>query len=123
MRQGVKDMETKELMVNGNKYLFVNESRSTSNGFCHISTLFRNGYEIASHRCNYLNRTWEVYRYQTSMKCCVGDLLENVINKDLENFKTVNMYKKMTEARTKEFKDTLKYNKLFNEYTELKDLL
>ena len=51
-------------------FTFVNETEGTRNGFRHISHLFNDltGAEIASGKVNYLNRTWESYRYQTSMR-------------------------------------------------------
>jgi len=58
-------MELKNL----NGFTFVNETQGTRDGFCHISRLMNaNGYEVAKGRVNYLNRTWESYRYQTSMR-------------------------------------------------------
>lgn len=53
-----------------NGFTFVNETEGTRNGFRHISHLFNDfsGAEIASGKVNYLNRTWESYRYQTSMR-------------------------------------------------------
>lgn len=60
-----------------NGFTFVNETEGTRNGFRHISHLFNDlsGAEIASGKVNYLNRTWESYRYQTSMSKAVGEAI------------------------------------------------
>lgn len=35
--------------------------------FYHTASVKRNGKQVASHRCQYFNRTWEAYSYQTAM--------------------------------------------------------
>lgn len=116
-------MEIKKIEMNGNVYEFVNETKDTRHGFAHVSTLLINNYEAMKHRCNYLNRTWERYRYQTSMKGCMCDLIEELIERLKEQFMTVNMYGKMTDKRRKEFENVLKSNELYNEYVAVKNEL
>lgn len=57
----------------------------TRNGFKHTATLLRNGRDIDSAKCNYLNRTWESFEYQTVMQ----ELLDKT--------------NELTEAEKKEF--------------------
>lgn len=48
------------------KYSVVCESSDTRNGFKHTATLLTNGRDTGeSVKCNYLNRTWESYEYQS----------------------------------------------------------
>lgn len=76
--KGVFKMELKKVITkNGKEYIIVNEFINTRNGFAHKSTLTKNGYEIESHRVNYLNRTWECYRYETSMRGLINKIMES----------------------------------------------
>ena len=69
-------MTIRKININGNEYEFINESRSTRNGFAHDTTLFIDGRKHGEASCHYLNRTWESYRYQTVMKRCIGNIIE-----------------------------------------------
>ena len=41
------------------------ETKNTRNGFCHRAVLLCNGCEREKAKCNYLNRTWESFPYET----------------------------------------------------------
>ncbi len=120
-------METKKITVNGKDYMFVNESGNTRNGFYHKSTLFVTNpygdnslsYEKGSNKVNYLNRTWECYRYQTAMKGLVRKLIDNRTEKSLHDFKIEKGYSKMTDKRRAEFEKAIEKDNLLLEYTEL----
>lgn len=58
---------------------FQNRFNSTRSGFSHTSILYHNGERLASAKCHYLNRTWESYEYQTSMKDAVDNAIENAV--------------------------------------------
>lgn len=48
------------------KYSVVCGSSATRNGFKHTATLLTNGRDTGETvKCNYLNRTWESYEYQS----------------------------------------------------------
>lgn len=116
-------METKKVVVNEKEYLFVNESGSTRNGFYHRSVLLRNGNEIMTNKVNYLNRTWECYRYQTAMRGCVSQLKANRAEKLKNEYKTVNMISRMTAKRQAEFETILNNDSLYKEYEEIEKAL
>ena len=59
------------------KYSFVNRSKSTRHGFKHVSELFNEGAFECMAVCHYLNRTWESYPFQTSMKECFRQLIDS----------------------------------------------
>lgn len=59
---------------------FKNEYKSSRSGFSHRSLLLDdNGNVMGEAKCNYLNRTWEVYPFQTSMRQAVYNAIENEI--------------------------------------------
>jgi hypothetical protein len=58
---------------------FKNEWKKTRSGFAHITKLFNEGTLLAEVRCSYLNRTWESYQFQSSMKQAVHVAIENEI--------------------------------------------
>lgn len=89
-------METKVLKKG---YEFVNENGGNRVGFYHKSTLLKNGYEIAVAKVQYYNRTWECYTYQTSMKKCISNLLEEKKERFINNYKYNNNIKRLTQSR------------------------
>lgn len=97
-------METMiEFKVGDDKYTFVNRTESTSQGFAHVSQMFKNGSYKGHARIHYLNRTWESYQYQSVMRRNVSRLMDNRALDLLEEFKTRNNYSRMTEKRRKEY--------------------
>jgi hypothetical protein len=58
---------------------FKNTYNSSRSGFSHTSELY-NGNLIATAKCNYINRTWEVYPFQSSMRQAVAKAIDNEIN-------------------------------------------
>lgn len=45
------------------EYTIICESLSRRGGFKHVATLLRNGEEIDTTKCLYVNRTWERFTY------------------------------------------------------------
>jgi hypothetical protein len=100
-------------------YCIVNESKDTRHGFKHVSTLIFYDSAIATESCYYLNRTWECYRYQTSMKAVVNKYLQEIKDNIIYYYKQDNNIKRLT----KKHKEAIE--KLFNEdnrITELKEI-
>lgn len=67
-------METKKI---NDRFSFVNESKGNRSGFYHRSVLLQNGIQIWEEKCQYYNRTWESYQFQSSMRSCVYSAIEN----------------------------------------------
>lgn len=62
---------------------FKNTYNSSRSGFSHTSELYDdNGNLIATAKCNYINRTWEVYPFQSSKRQAVAKAIDNEINKE-----------------------------------------
>ena len=95
-------MEIRKITVNGNEYEFVNNSRSTRSGFAHDTTLFKGNYSIGKASCHYLNRTWECYRYQTVMRCCISNLINGKYEDFIADYKAERNIKRMTAEKRAE---------------------
>lgn len=64
---------------------FTNEYKSTRSSFSHTSKLWSsNGELLAVAVCRYINRTWESYAFQSSMKSAVNQAIENEFQKQKE---------------------------------------
>lgn len=104
-------------------YQFVNECGSTRNGFYHRSTLFQNGREVTSAKVNYLNRTWECYTYQTSMKRAISNYIEEkqqyFINRCKEEKGIKRLVKAEREIILKHFEQLKEIKELRAVYKEL----
>lgn len=88
----------------------VNEYKSTRNGFNHVSKLYRNNALVCKATCHYINRTWEVYSFQTSMKKVVSMAIE----KEIAEQKRFQGIKRLTQAKRQ---DIINYSSWINELT------
>jgi capsid portal protein len=117
-------MTIRKITVNNNEYEFINNSRSTRNGFAHDTTLFKNGVEIGTATCHYLNRTWESYTYQTVMQRCINNIDTNRYDRFIDNYKAENNIKRMTAEKRmtadKEFYSRADIVELLEVYEQLK---
>lgn len=113
-------MEIRKVNLNGNLYEFINEYKSTRNGFKHVTHLFKNGREISSNTSHYINRSWEAYTYQSSMKSCVWKLLEEHKKDFIRIYKKMNNIKRLSGNKKEECMELLKQDL---EYIELSKLL
>lgn len=106
---------------NGNEYEFICEWSKTRNGFKHECRLFVNGNFETSATCQYLNRTWEKYDYQSVMFSAVSNLYHEREDFLKYVFKSDNGYEKMTKKRNEEFMKVLEADELLAELNEVKD--
>lgn len=84
-------MEIKtKITSNGAKWQLVCEGWSTSRAWGHKVTPIRNGYDYEPHSVRYLNRTWEMYTFQTCMSGAIETIYESEQNKFIENYKEKN---------------------------------
>jgi hypothetical protein len=112
-------MEIKKFDIDNKHVEFVNQSADTRHGFKHMTTMFINGCQRAEHTVHYLNRTWECYRYQTCMRGCVRNELENRIENLKSEFKIKNDYKVLNAKRREEFEEYIKDDNEIKFYNEL----
>jgi hypothetical protein len=83
---------------------FKNEWKKTRSGFAHITKLFNKGNLLVEVKCNYLNRTWESYRFQSSMKQAVHVAIENEISVEKTERGIKRLTKKLREEIVNESK-------------------
>ena len=81
---------------------FNNTAKSTRNGFYHKTKLYIDSEFILECKCNYLNRTWESYSYQSVMKQALHEAIESEIlrEKNLKGIKRLT--KQLRETIVKE---------------------
>lgn len=91
--------EIKKVTVDGTEFTFRNSFKSTRSGFSHTSEIQEGWNIIAEAKCNYLNRTWESYSFQTSMKCAVENAIAQREYDLIENFKTLNGIARTSKAQ------------------------
>lgn len=88
------------------KLSFIDRSNSTRTGFSHQSELIADGSVVHSAKVHYLNRTWEVYRFQTSRKACVSNYIESITNTAAARYKRENNLRKIPKGWKDNFKAT-----------------
>ena len=72
---------------------FINTAKSNRNGFYHKTELYIDSEFILECKCNYLNRTWESYPYQSVMK----EALYNAIESEILREKKLKGIKRLTK--------------------------
>lgn len=100
----------------GNVWKFVNESWSNSRGWGHETTVIYNNYSYDKHHVKYLNRTWEMYQYQTCMSGAINVIYNDELNRFIDNYKYENDIDRFKKGQKEEV------IKLFNESILGKDL-
>lgn len=71
----------------GNVWRLVNESWSNSTGWGHRTTVIRGGFSYEPHKVKYLNRTWEMYPFQTCMSGAISTVYDEELRIYIENYK------------------------------------
>lgn len=65
------------------------EWKKTRNGFKHTASLMRNGRNIEEVKCNYLNRTWERYTYESVLQKLLGKTKQLLTPREIAQFEAV----------------------------------
>ena len=86
-------------LENGVNYEFIGSSRSTRGGFAHDCTMFINDYGARRATCQYINRTWENYNFQSVFITAICEELTAAREAIKRDFMRENNYKKLTAAR------------------------
>ena len=92
--------------INGHEYMIHSRVASSRTGFAHVSTLVRDGGEIATKRVNYYNRTWESYQYQTSMRLVVEAAMKQELDSLIEHYKRESGLRRLSAAKKEELSNS-----------------
>lgn len=117
-------MKKLTLKIGNDEFTFVNESENTRYGFRHICVMFINDYHRTTIYHSYYNRTWERYTYQTVMLEAIQEVMDEIYENELQDYKEHNGIKRLTAAKRKAFEDGLdnkRYKRLQEAYTEIKN--
>lgn len=92
-------MNTREFKIGKDKFTLINQSFSNSRNWGHISTLLVNGTEVKTAKLFYLNRTWESYQYQSSMKEAIHLFIEDKRSEFIDSFKESQGIKRLSKDK------------------------
>ena len=81
---------------------FINTAKSTRGGFYHKTELYIDSEFILECKCNYLNRTWESYSYQSVMKQALHEAIESEILREKKLKGIKRLTKQLRETIVKE---------------------
>ena len=107
--------------INGSEYTFINTSRGNRSGFVHETELYKGALYLGKNKCQYINRTWERYEYQSVMRGLVYSLVENFKSEYIARWKADNGVKRLTAKKREELEKNFSENKS-SLYSELKEL-
>lgn len=85
---------------------FKNTYKSSRNGFSHTSILYNDDKLISEAKCNYINRTWEVYPFQSSMRQAVAKAIDNEI-KTIKDQSGIKRLTKQKQAEIEAYSSTI----------------
>lgn len=104
----------------GKQYDIVCTYSNTRNGFKHSATLMINNWTIAAATCNYLNRTWESYTYQTAIFSVIDIAVTNEKQACKEEaLRETNRPTLRTIEARKAYEKALEQSERLKEYNEL----
>ena len=112
-------MEIRTIKTENYSYTFVNQTRSDRYGFTHVSTIMLNDNEIGEGRQRWVNRTWEYFRYQTSMQNAIENLIDDRKDVITRRFKYENGVSRLTAKRREELEKLFAEDFLIKEYNSV----
>ena len=109
--KGMKNMEIRTVKCkSGNVWRLVNEGWSNSTGWGHRTVVIRGGFSYGPTKVKYLNRTWEMYPFQTCMSGAINRIYDEELYIYIENYKynnNIDRFKKgQKEQVIEEFNNT-----------------
>lgn len=112
-------LEVKQFEINGKQIMFINSWRKNYSGFVHESELQVDGCYYGKAKCQYYNRTWESYPYQSVMSNLVYNLADERTVELKKEFLEENGWKKLTADRKEQFES---YKNQDARYSLLKEI-
>ena len=116
-------MRMHKLSIDGKEIVFLNNWRGTGSGFMHETELYIDSWQASAARCNYINRTWERYTYQTVMLDAVYKLIEKETNREKTAFLNGIGYKNLMARHKPAFAEYLKKSETIQFYKKIERAL
>lgn len=96
--------------INGIEYTFINTSRGNRSGFVHETELYGGTAFLGRAKCQYYNRTWECYTYQSVMKNLVSGLMGEERETFERRWKEAHDVKRLTATKRAEMEQDFAEN-------------
>jgi|APSaa5957512622_1039677.scaffolds.fasta_scaffold28070_2 hypothetical protein len=87
------------IIKGGKVYRFENTRKDTRRGFSHTTELFLDGVLLTTRKANYINRTWENYAFQPTMRGAICNVLDDLEIEAKAQFLKLHDFKIITEKR------------------------
>ena len=116
-------MNYRKFVIDNKEIVFVNHWRGNRSGFVHETELYIDGRKTSAARCQYYNRTWESYEYQSVMLSAVYSARERITERERVHFMDVNGYKRLTAARKAAFLESIESNESIKFYNKIPEAL
>ncbi len=100
---------------------FICDWHDTRGGFAHDCNLFINNMEKTVSHCYYINRTWEVYTFQSVCMNAICNVINEWIDKARNAYCDTHGYKRMTQKRKTDFNDLISHDDYLNMLKSVKD--
>lgn len=100
---------------------FICNWHDTRGGFAHDCNLFINNIERTISHCYYINRTWEVYTFQSVCMNAIYNVINEYTDKCREIYLDIHGYKRMTQKRKTDFADFISHDDYLNMLKSVKD--
>lgn len=116
-------MEIRNKKIGNNNWQLINESWQKGYSWGHRTIVFKNGYEMAEHKCRYYNRTWESYTYETCMLCAIDDIEETEKRIFIKNYKYKNDIDRFKKGQKDEVIKMFEDTEFYKELKALKEVI
>ena len=100
---------------------FICDYHDTRGGFAHDCNLFINNIEKTVSHCYYINRTWEVYPFQSVCMNAIYNVINEYTDTCREIYLDIHGYKRMTQKRKTDFADFISHDDYLNMLKSVKD--
>lgn len=111
--------QNKNFSIGNSRFELTNAHIDKRDGFNHRTKLFHNGNFVIETETHYINRTWERYQFQTSMKVTIKKAMEQLENSYIRIFKEQNNIKRLTAKRRIEAMEQLENKSIYKDLLEL----
>ena len=118
----------RSITMDGQRYTFYCDSWDTRSGFAHKCEMFsipEGGVpiKIAEEKCYYLNRTWEMWHYQSAVLGAIYKARDHAVGRVIDELKARNGWKKLNAKRRKIAIDAVDNDAEFKTLSKVMDVV